>query len=144
MKKILNKILVIAAGTVLLAFAITVRQAKAEWQHTQAYGYDVWCDAGRFCSGPLAEMTVEAILRWLGINTYWIENHPYWIEDWLYSLNPVETHYGICEWIPPYGLEYGLPCACMDMSMPSGPIPLPYFFLILDAHDPCGFAVPIS
>ena len=149
MKKTLNKILVVAAGAVLLAFTITVRHAKADWQHMPAYGYDIWCDTGRFCSGPLSQMTVEEILSMFGLS-YWIEDHPYWMEGWLYWVNPDETHYGICEWIPPYGLPSGVPCACMDMSISqnSAPIPLPapltYFFGIIDAYNPCGYAVPIS
>ena len=154
MKKTLNRILVIAAGAILLAFTITVRNAKAEWQHSEAYGYNIWCDVGRFCSGPISAMTVEDILRWLRmnmpwleINSYWIEDHPYWIEDWLYALNPVETHYGICEWVPPR-LGYGLPCACMDIGFPQviyyDSIPLTTFFAVIESHDPCGYAVPIS
>ena len=115
-KSIFSRILVIAAGVILIAAAATIRQSKAsDWQYAQFYGYDVWCDLSSFCSGPISK-------RYLLLGQY-----PYWE-------NPLETHYGLCEWLPPYGLEYGIPCGCVEM----------HTFYILDEHVPCGFMVPIS
>ena len=130
MKKTFNRILVIATGVILIAAAATIRQAKAAWQYGEAYGYQVWCDVGRFCSGPASSFN-EEFWNLMGMvdpywDTYWRDNMLWW--------NPQETHYGICEWIPPFGIQY-IPCACVEMQ----------FFAILEEGTPsCGYAVPIS
>ena len=135
-KSIFSRILVIAAGAVLLAFAITVRHAKAEWQHSEAYGYDIWCDMGRFCSGTVAGVALTDL-------GYLLIHDPYWLAEWenyVYDGNPFEVYYGICEWLPPLGLQYGIPCGCQTMNLQLGP----YFFAVLNSSTPCGFAVPMS
>ena len=136
MKKTFNRILVIATGAILLAFAITVRNAKAEWQNMQAYGYDIWCDVGRFCSGPISLRSWE-FWRFLGFPPYydpnWWGNYQEWWDE-PYLWNPLEIHYGICQFVPPFSMSFGVPCACVEMQ----------YFAILDEHDRCGYAIPIS
>ena len=162
MKKTLNRVLIVAAGAVLIAAAVTVKQAKAEWQHSEAYGYDIWCDMGRFCSGPISQRSWE-FWNFLGFPPYfdpnwwgnyqnWAGNYQNWLnyQDWLnywdwehhqdwwneqYFWNPLEVHYGVCEWIPPFSMGFGVPCACVEM----------HSFAILEEGTPnCGYAVPIS
>ena len=146
-KSIFSRILVIAAGVILIAAAVTVKQVKANWQYGEAYGYQIWCDLGRFCSGPISLRSWDYWRLWEFDPYYdpnWWGNYQNWWDD-PYLWNPLEIRYGLCEWLPSYGLQYGLPCACMTTPpMSWGGYPSSFFMIIDEEAPSCGYAILIS